>query len=90
MPVQERERMTELGWVDGGVEVFEEQMLGDQGVLPPGARNAFVPCRDRHRLYTSYCPDCPILSFTLLQYSIVSNYTLATVLVLLLSSIVPN
>ena len=56
MPVQERERMTELGWVDGGVEVFEEQMLGDQGVLPPGARNAFVPCRDRDRLYNSYCP----------------------------------
>ena len=35
MPVQERERMTELGWVDGGVEVFEEQMLGDQGVSAP-------------------------------------------------------
>ena len=33
--MQERERMTELGWLtmdSGGVEVFEEQMLGDQGV----------------------------------------------------------
>ena len=46
----------EQSWVVGGVEVFEEQMLGDQGVLPPGARNAFVPCRDRDRLYNSYCP----------------------------------